>query len=113
MAARATSRSTGTASCLEARRNPGVDGLEHEPEIGGAERLDGQVGLDEGHAAADVDADGVRHDRALGEQDATDRHAVAGVRVGHQRDVIDGERQVRQVRRLLERRALERARPTT
>jgi hypothetical protein len=55
------------------------------------------------HAAADVDADGVRHDRPIGEQDASDRHAVAGVGVGHQRDVVDRKRQVRQVRRLPQR----------
>ncbi len=96
---------------LEAGRDARIDGLEHPIELAGRQRLDGQVRLDERHAAADVDADGVRHDRTIGEEHPTDRHAVAGVRVGHERDVIDGERQVRQVGRLLERRALERHGP--
>jgi hypothetical protein len=67
----------------------------------------GELGLDEDDTAADVDPDRVRHDGAIGEQDAPDRHAVAGVRVRHQRDVADRERQVREVGRLLENAALE------
>ena len=85
----------------------GEDGLEAVA----TEGLDGEVGLDQGDAAADVDADGVRHDRAIGEQHASDRHAVAGVGVRHERDMLDRERQVRQVGRLLERGAVDVERP--
>jgi hypothetical protein len=42
---------------------------------------------DEGDAAADVDPDRRGHDGSIGEQDATDRHAVARLGVGHERDV--------------------------
>jgi hypothetical protein len=49
---------------------------------------------------------------AIGEQDASDRHPVAGMRVRHQGDVPDRERPVRQVGRLLERGAFDVERPT-
>ena len=47
------------------------------------------------HAAADVDADRGRNDRAEGRDHRADRRALAQVRVGHQRDVREDERQRR------------------
>jgi hypothetical protein len=94
-----------------AHRDAGSNLIEDGAELGRAQGVDRQVGLDQGDPAADVDADAVGHDRAVGEQHAADLHAVARVGVGHERDVMDRERQVRQVRGLLERRPLEVDRP--
>src|SRR5919201_1165990 len=58
----------------------------------------GQARLRRDHAAADVDADRVRHDRVPRREDGADGHAEAGVRVRHDghvrgagkaRDVVD------------------------
>ena len=38
--------------------------------------FDGQVGLDEGDAAADIDADRVRHDGLVGEQHASEPSTI-------------------------------------
>ena len=52
-----------------------------------------QVQLRCDHAAADVDTDRRRDDRALGQNDRADGRAVAEVGVRHQRDVAGDERQ--------------------
>jgi hypothetical protein len=60
-----------------------------------------------GHAAADVDADRGRDDRALGGHDRTDGGADAEVDVGHHRDPRADERQGGDVAQLLPRLVLD------
>ena len=63
-------------------------------------RLDGQ--LPGHHPAADVDTDGGRDDRPFRRDDGADRGADAVVAVGHRRDMLVNERQLRDILHLLD-----------
>ena len=80
-------------------------GAQRVERIGQPARL--ERGLDRHHAAADVDADRGRDDRALGRHDAADGRADPEVHVGHHRDVAKHDRQPRQVAELLQRGVLD------
>ena len=96
----------------EARRHRALDPPEDRVERGRAERpAPGEVGPGERDAAADVHAHGVRDDGAVGEQDAPDRHPEARVSVGHERHVVTGDVEVREIDRLRDRLALDVRRP--
>jgi hypothetical protein len=73
----------------------GADAREAIRQIFGFERQAHRV-----HAAADVDADRRRYDRALGGNDRAHGRTDAVVRVRHGRDVMMNERQLRDVREL-------------
>ena len=66
-----------------------------------------QRGLHRHHAAADVDADRRRDDRALGRDHAADGRADAPMHVRHRRHPLVDERQLRDVAQLLVRRRLD------
>ena len=55
--------------------------------------IGGEVGASGDHAAADIDADGGRDDRALGRDHRADRRTLAVMHIRHYRDVFEDERQ--------------------
>ena len=56
-----------------------------EPRLVDRERTDGQIENGHLHPAGDIHADGVRNDRVVGREHATDRQAIPDVRIGHER----------------------------
>ena len=81
-------------------RHRGLDGAAQRRQVVG-QLVRREAGLHGHHAAADVDADGGRDDRALARNDAADRGAEAPVHVGHGRHVAVDERQAGDVAQLL------------
>ena len=96
---------------LEAHGDARGDEPEQGFEVAAPQVARREVGLEERDPAPDVDADRVRDDRPVGEEDAADRHPVAGMCVGHERHVVDGEREVREVQGLHAGARVERVRP--
>lgn len=58
------------------------------------------AGAPSDHSAADIEPHRVRNHLAAGRKDATYRHPEAHVRIGHERDVTECERQIGEVSRL-------------
>ena len=80
-----------------------ADCLHQIPAAGDGFPQDGNrdVRLHKAHAAADVHTDCIRNDHILTCDDAADRHAHACVGIGHQRDPLVRERQLRKMLCLL------------
>ncbi len=76
--------------------------LERAPERHVGEALRRNIRLRRDHAAPDVDSNRSRNHRVLRSDHASDGHAVAEVRVRHERDVVEQRRMLRKVRSLLD-----------